>query len=93
MMSGRNGRDEGAAVASAIRALAHDAHRMLASHAGESPAADPDEVAALLRRAARLRSQLRAGRSDDLRRWLENLQRRLERLRRHATIPTPCTVA
>ena len=64
----------GDALAVAVRDLAHDAHRVLTgSGRGSAPA--------VLGRIMRLRRQLRGAPTEDLRRWLDSLQRRVEGIR------------
>ena len=73
-MSTQNDRRDSAWLASAVRTLAGDVHR-LAAHGG----CDPDELAALAGRIRSVREVL-PGRPTPLHRWLDGLEHQVEGL-------------
>jgi hypothetical protein len=77
--------DGGDALAATVRALAHDAYHVLS---GRPVGGDPREVPAVLGRIAGLRRELRGGATEDLRKWLDSLQIRVEGVRDGAR-PSP----
>jgi hypothetical protein len=82
-------RDEDLSWATTVRALARRAHRVRRSGAGRPRAADPAEARALLQQIVQFRRQLTGRRANDLRTWLDNLQREVEALVPKETQP-PC---
>ena len=74
--------NESASLAAAVRILAHDVHRLMASRAQGGPGGDNREVCALLQRVDRARRQVRGRRADDLSRWLDSLHRQVLQLQR-----------
>lgn len=74
--------EDGSILAATVRALARDAHRFVSN----PTANDSAEVQIPLNRLALVRQHVRGTRARDLERWLDNLQRRLERARRPESV-------